>query len=95
MFWGGPRTVVERSYTIQPGTAYPVAGIDISTIFNDFATGGLLHIACPAFVPGRFVYIDYTNKTLMLYTAISTAASDNTDQSSIAAIRVKATGYPA
>jgi hypothetical protein len=95
IFWGGPRTIVARNYTVAWGTHYPVAGVDVSSIFNDFATGGLLQLIVPGFVAGRFVRVDYTAKTILLYTAVSTVAADDTDQSAIDTIRVTAIGYPA
>lgn len=88
---GGSRVTAKRYYSIDFGTHYPVAGADISSVFNDFSQ--VLQVTCST-VSGRFLITDYTNKTLLLYTAIGTAASDDTDQSSITGIRLTVEGYP-
>lgn len=88
---GGSRVTAKRYYTIDFGTHYPVGGADISSIFDEF--NDVFQITCSP-VSGRFVIPDYTNQTLLLYTAIGTAASDDTDQSSITDIRLTVEGYP-
>jgi len=91
--------VVIRAYTFDFDNSYPTGGEDISGIFNDFATGGLLQIltngAQADATNGRFVKVDYTNKKLMLYTALGTQATDTSDQSAITGVRLIAIGYPA
>lgn len=91
IFWGGPRTVVARAYSVNFGTHYPVAGVDFSEAFDQFSTV-IQVIAEP--VDNYAVVADRDNGKVLLYTDLATPQVDDQDMSGVD-VNILVIGYPA
>jgi hypothetical protein len=97
IFGGGSKVTQIRTYSFDFDNSYPTGGESISDIWTkDFGTVLQIFVngALPDATNGRFIKVDYTNKKLMVYTALDTQAAGSSDQSAITGVKLTVIGYP-
>lgn len=90
LFFGGGRVMRGRSFSVNFGTHYPVAGVDVSAFWEGFAE---VKQIIPDSIDGFLIVPDYDNQKLILFKAIGTEQDDDTDQSGVDANCI-VVGYP-
>lgn len=90
-YFGGDRQVVSDLHTVLFDSSYPTGGESIATQCAAFKEVLAVFVQGPA---SRLYAVDLTSgaEKILLYTALSTEASNASDQSSIT-VRIRILGY--
>lgn len=91
---GGATAGLVRVYQVDFDTSYPTGGENISEIWNDFSSvlGIFVQPADTTVADNRMFIPDLVNKKLIMLTAITTQASDTSDQSAVTKVQLLVVG---
>ena len=79
----GPRVTKVISGVVALDSSYPTGGEDISEIFNQFKNCKRVIVDALGTAGSRLFAVDFANKKLKVFTALSTEAANASDQSAI------------